>query len=183
MLDLNLNVINDENNNASIESHSAEEIVGSVTSNSSSNVDDSSSVFNFDILTVGSGTHYSQSATRSEIMTTRELFPINSSDGSTGSSSVCNSVGNGHWSSSGENNIWFSQIPSQKLPAAKKSRRGPRSRSSQYRGVTFYRRTGRWESHIWLVWLISLLIISLTLTYVCWVCWSSSCDYWFYLFF
>ncbi|CAO2152990.1 unnamed protein product [Urochloa humidicola] len=33
--------------------------------------------------------------------------------------------------------------------AAKKGRRGPRSRSSQYRGVTFYRRTGRWESHIW----------------------------------
>ncbi|XP_074560951.1 APETALA2-like protein 3 [Curcuma longa] len=32
---------------------------------------------------------------------------------------------------------------------AKKRRRGPRSRSSQYRGVTFYRRTGRWESHIW----------------------------------
>ncbi|KAK6144508.1 hypothetical protein DH2020_021328 [Rehmannia glutinosa] len=32
---------------------------------------------------------------------------------------------------------------------ARKSRRGPRSRSSQYRGVTFYRRTGRWESHIW----------------------------------
>ncbi|CAH2058747.1 unnamed protein product [Thlaspi arvense] len=31
----------------------------------------------------------------------------------------------------------------------KKSRRGPRSRSSHYRGVTFYRRTGRWESHIW----------------------------------
>ncbi|XP_042409213.1 APETALA2-like protein 3 [Zingiber officinale] len=31
----------------------------------------------------------------------------------------------------------------------KKIRRGPRSRSSQYRGVTFYRRTGRWESHIW----------------------------------
>ncbi|GLJ47741.1 hypothetical protein SUGI_1008300 [Cryptomeria japonica] len=31
----------------------------------------------------------------------------------------------------------------------KKTRRGPRSRSSEYRGVTFYRRTGRWESHIW----------------------------------
>ncbi|KAI4368795.1 hypothetical protein MLD38_017309 [Melastoma candidum] len=31
----------------------------------------------------------------------------------------------------------------------KRSRRGPRSKSSQYRGVTFYRRTGRWESHIW----------------------------------
>lgn len=35
----------------------------------------------------------------------------------------------------------------------KKSRRGPRSRSSQYRGVTFYRRTGRWESHIWFVYI------------------------------
>ncbi|XP_058729852.1 ethylene-responsive transcription factor RAP2-7-like isoform X2 [Vicia villosa] len=40
----------------------------------------------------------------------------------------------------------FVQPPQQQ---AKKSRRGPRSRSSQYRGVTFYRRTGRWESHIW----------------------------------
>ncbi|RID77232.1 hypothetical protein BRARA_A00160 [Brassica rapa] len=41
--------------------------------------------------------------------------------------------------------------PNNPLPAQplKKSRRGPRSRSSQYRGVTFYRRTGRWESHIW----------------------------------
>ncbi|KAI3705171.1 hypothetical protein L1987_75404 [Smallanthus sonchifolius] len=32
---------------------------------------------------------------------------------------------------------------------SRKSRRGPRSKSSPYRGVTFYRRTGRWESHIW----------------------------------
>ena len=39
----------------------------------------------------------------------------------------------------------------QQKPLVKKSRRGPRSRSSQYRGVTFYRRTGRWESHIWSV--------------------------------
>ncbi|CAL9123710.1 unnamed protein product [Musa textilis] len=37
----------------------------------------------------------------------------------------------------------------QQQEVVKKSRRGPRSRSSQYRGVTFYRRTGRWESHIW----------------------------------
>ncbi|KAK4776308.1 hypothetical protein SAY86_004996 [Trapa natans] len=37
----------------------------------------------------------------------------------------------------------------QKPQQVRKSRRGPRSRSSQYRGVTFYRRTGRWESHIW----------------------------------
>ncbi|XP_073124941.1 ethylene-responsive transcription factor RAP2-7-like isoform X2 [Henckelia pumila] len=41
------------------------------------------------------------------------------------------------------------QFPAQQQPQARKSRRGPRSRSSQYRGVTFYRRTGRWESHIW----------------------------------
>ncbi|WVZ87431.1 hypothetical protein U9M48_034067 [Paspalum notatum var. saurae] len=39
--------------------------------------------------------------------------------------------------------------PAAAAASAKKSRRGPRSRSSQYRGVTFYRRTGRWESHIW----------------------------------
>ncbi|XP_020244118.1 floral homeotic protein APETALA 2-like isoform X3 [Asparagus officinalis] len=38
---------------------------------------------------------------------------------------------------------------SRQQQAMKRSRRGPRSRSSQYRGVTFYRRTGRWESHIW----------------------------------
>uniref|UniRef100_A0A6N2MBP5 AP2/ERF domain-containing protein n=1 Tax=Salix viminalis TaxID=40686 RepID=A0A6N2MBP5_SALVM len=37
----------------------------------------------------------------------------------------------------------------QKQQQTRKSRRGPRSKSSQYRGVTFYRRTGRWESHIW----------------------------------
>lgn len=45
----------------------------------------------------------------------------------------------------GENGV----VEVQQKPQAKKSRRGPRSRSSQYRGVTFYRRTGRWESHIW----------------------------------
>ncbi|XP_068668532.1 APETALA2-like protein 1 [Aristolochia californica] len=41
------------------------------------------------------------------------------------------------------------QQPQPQPQQVKKSRRGPRSRSSQYRGVTFYRRTGRWESHIW----------------------------------
>ncbi|XP_049358265.1 floral homeotic protein APETALA 2-like isoform X2 [Solanum verrucosum] len=41
------------------------------------------------------------------------------------------------------------QQQQQQQQPIKKSRRGPRSRSSQYRGVTFYRRTGRWESHIW----------------------------------
>lgn len=41
------------------------------------------------------------------------------------------------------------RIASQLKQPMKKSRRGPRSKSSQYRGVTYYRRTGRWESHIW----------------------------------
>ncbi|XP_030449985.1 APETALA2-like protein 3 isoform X1 [Syzygium oleosum] len=41
------------------------------------------------------------------------------------------------------------QPSQQQRPSVKRSRRGPRSRSSQYRGVTFYRRTSRWESHIW----------------------------------
>jgi len=50
--------------------------------------------------------------------------------------------------SSGEAEL---RIVQQKQQQARKSRRGPRSRSSQYRGVTFYRRTGRWESHIWWV--------------------------------
>ncbi|KAF2617798.1 hypothetical protein F2Q68_00041542 [Brassica cretica] len=48
----------------------------------------------------------------------------------------------GHW-------LRLSSLQRNKQQVAKKSRRGPRSRSSQYRGVTFYRRTGRWESHIW----------------------------------
>jgi AP2-like factor, euAP2 lineage len=43
----------------------------------------------------------------------------------------------------------FDAVAQRPVVAAKKTRRGPRSRSSQYRGVTFYRRTGRWESHIW----------------------------------
>ncbi|RRT54608.1 hypothetical protein B296_00043202 [Ensete ventricosum] len=48
-----------------------------------------------------------------------------------------------------EDRIWQSSEPveaglaTEAPPPLKKSRRGPRSRSSQYRGVTFYRRTGR----------------------------------------
>ncbi|CAM9002980.1 unnamed protein product [Rhodiola kirilowii] len=45
--------------------------------------------------------------------------------------------------------VMIVQQPQLQQQVAKKSRRGPRSKSSQYRGVTFYRRTGRWESHIW----------------------------------
>ncbi|XP_010558742.1 PREDICTED: AP2-like ethylene-responsive transcription factor TOE3 [Tarenaya hassleriana] len=63
---------------------------------------------------------------------TREFFPVNKEQ--------CGVVSDSSGSGRAEDTS---------SPPTKKSRRGPRSRSSQYRGVTFYRRTGRWESHIW----------------------------------
>ncbi|CAN7085109.1 unnamed protein product [Brassica oleracea var. botrytis] len=52
---------------------------------------------------------------------------------------------------SGDDRHWLnlSSLHRSNQQMVKKGRRGPRSRSSHYRGVTFYRRTGRWESHIW----------------------------------
>lgn len=111
--------------------------------------------FDFGILKVEQG--------RNDVAMTKELFPANGGDG----------VSFGNWkgtSSFGERNglVDFSferqgvmkmemvKVEQQQKQPAKKSRRGPRSRSSQYRGVTFYRRTGRWESHIWFV--ISIVI-------------------------
>ncbi|KAF6150532.1 hypothetical protein GIB67_030333 [Kingdonia uniflora] len=90
---------------------------------------------------------------------TRELFPINGGGG-------MGEVGNGFrlepslGASSSSRPHWVDLsfdggqsgariLPPPQPTQVKKSRRGPRSRSSQYRGVTFYRRTGRWESHIW----------------------------------
>lgn len=92
---------------------------------------------------------------------TRQFFPVDESD--TGGTSVGNEGVSGagvlnfpraHWAG-----VKFCQsepiaggVLGKSLEVSqplKKSRRGPRSRSSQYRGVTFYRRTGRWESHIW----------------------------------
>ncbi|KAL3525676.1 hypothetical protein ACH5RR_014048 [Cinchona calisaya] len=101
---------------------------------------------------------------------TRQFFPVDESDMAVGTSSASGgnegtSSGSGvpnfpraHWvgvkfcqsephgGGGGGGVLGKSTEVSQPL---KKSRRGPRSRSSQYRGVTFYRRTGRWESHIW----------------------------------
>ncbi|XP_073142175.1 AP2-like ethylene-responsive transcription factor TOE3 isoform X2 [Henckelia pumila] len=83
----------------------------------------------------------------SEIPVTRQFFPAGESE--TGRST--GDFPRAHWvgvnfrqseSASGKDTAEVAQ-------PFKKSRRGPRSRSSQYRGVTFYRRTGRWESHIW----------------------------------
>lgn len=40
-------------------------------------------------------------------------------------------------------------LPDQNSGKKRARRRGPRSMTSGYRGVTCYRRTGRWEAHIW----------------------------------
>ncbi|KAI3994544.1 hypothetical protein MKX01_028288 [Papaver californicum] len=107
-----------------------------------------------------------------EVAITRQFFPVGESSSSPETDAQMEGGGSlprAHWvgvrfcqsgtsvDGGATTGIELSSEPStisqqqQQLPAQmnKKSRRGPRSRSSQYRGVTFYRRTGRWESHIW----------------------------------
>lgn len=103
---------------------------------------------------------------------TRQFFPVeDSSEMGGGGGLVAGAAGGfprAHWVgvkfcqssdplAAGKSSVEVSQ-------PMKKSRRGPRSRSSQYRGVTFYRRTGRWESHIWL--LFDLITYTYTHTYI-----------------
>ncbi|CAL0334063.1 unnamed protein product [Lupinus luteus] len=75
---------------------------------------------------------------------TMELFPVNEVEGVVSE----NWKDTSSFGSQSERKVVEVEKQAQP-PQVKKSRRGPRSRSSQYRGVTFYRRTGRWESHIW----------------------------------
>ncbi|XP_015694575.2 APETALA2-like protein 3 isoform X2 [Oryza brachyantha] len=82
---------------------------------------------------------------------TRQLFPSPAASAAAGDGSApAAAAGEGSWPRRAAD---LGVAQGQRSPAGsaggKKSRRGPRSRSSQYRGVTFYRRTGRWESHIW----------------------------------
>lgn len=86
------------------------------------------------------------------MVVTKQLFPA--IDGGGGGGGFIQQ----HWLDNGDDDRLFMLRQQQQqqqqqlhIQQVKKSRRGPRSRSSQYRGVTFYRRTGRWESHIWLV--------------------------------
>lgn len=86
---------------------------------------------------------------------TRQLFPAESGGAVSGFRTAPASVSSSSSSSSAvRHRANLSFVPPAEVkvspPPVKKSRRGPRSKSSQYRGVTFYRRTGRWESHIWL---------------------------------
>ncbi|KAL2486622.1 Ethylene-responsive transcription factor RAP2-7 [Abeliophyllum distichum] len=83
-------------------------------------------------------------------MVTRELFPTSQfSELNPGS---CSNISFDHDRSNQgrpEMVVQHHQQQETQQVQGRKSRRGPKSKSSRYRGVTFYRRTGRWESHIW----------------------------------
>ncbi|GFZ18775.1 integrase-type DNA-binding superfamily protein [Actinidia rufa] len=124
--------------------------VGSVSNSSSSAVDDEdgggrkrsgSKIFGFSVTRPDDSF-----SSESDPPVTHQFFPA--SDGGGGAANFPRAQWVG---------VRFCQSEAPVAPAGKftettqplkKSRRGPRSRSSQYRGVTFYRRTGRWESHI-----------------------------------
>ncbi|KAK9279665.1 hypothetical protein L1049_013345 [Liquidambar formosana] len=114
--------------------------------------------FNFDILKVG------DSGGGGNEVVAKEFFPMSGGGGADGDSGIFQGqslASSKNWidlsfdqgGSRGVQELRMVQQQPQPQPQqqqpVKKSRRGPRSRSSQYRGVTFYRRTGRWESHIW----------------------------------
>ncbi|CAI0548540.1 unnamed protein product [Linum tenue] len=105
--------------------------------------------FNFDILEVGGGGGNEND--EDGIVVTKDFFPVEqNSAGQYGCPARANWIDltferQQEIASGGPVRV-IQQAAQQQV---KKRRRGPRSRSSQYRGVTFYRRTGRWESHIW----------------------------------
>ncbi|XP_073038932.1 AP2-like ethylene-responsive transcription factor TOE3 isoform X3 [Primulina eburnea] len=98
-------------------------------------------------------------SSESELPVTRQFFPVDESE--MGNLPAPN-FPSSHWmgvqfrqsdpqggASGGGNGATSGKSAAEAMKPRRKNRRGPRSRSSQYRGVTFYRRTGRWESHIW----------------------------------
>nr|XP_043635895.1 ethylene-responsive transcription factor RAP2-7-like isoform X2 [Erigeron canadensis] len=161
MLDLNLNFLNQLDQDQTTSFRDTQE---SCTSNSSiinadtSNAgdgdgdgdgdDDSSfSGFNFDILKVGDTNVQPELARQTELVT-QHLFPLSHNSNSESFLLCAENNGLKEMKVQKQDEIKVQQVL-HKVQPNKKSRRGPRSRSSQYRGVTFYRRTGRWESHIW----------------------------------
>lgn len=126
--------------------------VGSINSNSSSSVMVLEDGSDADDASAGEGEPLLHD--KNYPPATRQFFPLEDSDvgASPGGGGGSNAFPRARWVG-----VKFCQTepvaavrPVAVLQPIKKSRRGPRSRSSQYRGVTFYRRTGRWESHIWL---------------------------------
>lgn len=139
MLDLNLTFADQDHHEAEDSNTTNSSLVNAEEDDSFSAAGDGDGIhcFNFDILKVGdSGVLDQPSQTRTELVT-RPLFPVSQEV-------LVNSF-------RGKGEMVEVQQMKPVVQVGKKSRRGPRSRSSQYRGVTFYRRTGRWESHIWLV--------------------------------
>ncbi|KAL2509387.1 Ethylene-responsive transcription factor Related to AP22-7 [Forsythia ovata] len=120
-------------------------IVNVESSNAGDEDSCSNPFFSFDILkSNGEVNDYGESENRGCGFVTKELFPVR--DGAAVAQQCQWLDLSGNYGGMAEQSIVASQQQRQQV---KKSRRGPRSRSSQYRGVTFYRRTGRWESHIW----------------------------------
>lgn len=163
MLDLNVSVIYNnlpEGSVANGSGTSSSSLRNAETTTSAGDGDSCSTrsgdlfAFNFGILKVG-GAETSRSSnnddenrrvTHSQFVT-RQLFPVDDAElNRKQTDRVFLSSGTSGYVGFGDVRIVQPQPPKQQV---KKSRRGPRSRSSQYRGVTFYRRTGRWESHIW----------------------------------
>ncbi|XP_042381587.1 AP2-like ethylene-responsive transcription factor TOE3 [Zingiber officinale] len=101
----------------------------------------------------GVGRIFGFSISGSSAVVTHQFFPSDDGEGVQPgeSSEVAAAAAPPHplWSGNNLRHPPVSAVAEARLASVKKSRRGPRSRSSQYRGVTFYRRTGRWESHIW----------------------------------
>lgn len=111
-------------------------------------------IFGFSVLTPTNNGEEDNSTFSGETPVTHQFFPVEmAADGEGDPSS---SFPRAPWagvkfsqSSEAAGGSTGSNKPIELAQPMKKSRRGPRSRSSQYRGVTYYRRTGRWESHIW----------------------------------
>ncbi|XP_030524405.1 APETALA2-like protein 3 isoform X2 [Rhodamnia argentea] len=102
--------------------------------------------FSFGILKAGEG---GASVADDELGVTKQLFPVREVDADLERCVESSSIDQGRDVFSVDT-CKGKESPRLAMPQQRrKSRRGPRSRSSQYRGVTFYRRTGRWESHIW----------------------------------
>ncbi|KAL3820083.1 hypothetical protein ACJIZ3_005988 [Penstemon smallii] len=165
MLDLNIDAVfsvDDNNKTATAESMTStttsttnSDAVEDLDCNSSSTRRNNLSTLNFSIL--NKNVIEIEEDSRNDVINCRnelQLFPVSISPPTTSPATLMAKYwlnlsvpeasaggGGGGGVKSGNN-----QVPQVQV---KKSRRGPRSRSSQYRGVTFYRRTGRWESHIW----------------------------------
>ena len=166
MLDLNVDIISSYSANVEKEEimgveHSGTSKSSVVNSDGAANLiadenslNKSSSTFIFDIMKKETQADARKENLEPEIIT-RSFFPVNGDIGGRDSDFKIGFSGSSRPQrlssdfSEAAGGQAESKMLQQKQPQVRKSRRGPRSRSSQYRGVTFYRRTGRWESHIW----------------------------------